>query len=107
MKIKLLASGFLILALIVSTSGVKAIADEAECYWFLDIIASVQYMPEVQAQDHQTWQLKRLQGKRFVATMEDGNYNVIYSQDVPQSNFKDDHLTVWLINKTILLPSEN
>jgi len=92
---------------LVVTSGVKAIADEAECYWFLDIIASVQYMPEVQAQDHQTWQLKRLQGKRFVATMEDGNYNVIYSQDVPQSNFKDDHLTVWLINKTILLPSEN
>jgi len=92
---------------LVVTSGVKAVADANECYWFLDIIASVQYMPEVQAEEHQTWKLEHVSGSACKATMEDGNYNVIYKQNIQHSSFRGSALTFFLINKTILLPSEN
>ena len=88
------------------TDGVKEAADIYQCYWFLDIIASVQYMPEVHAEGFQVFKLERVKNDHFKVTMEDGNDNVIYTQNIAYSDFKDDILTLWVVDKIIMLPSE-
>jgi hypothetical protein len=88
------------------TDGSKAAAELYECFWFLDIIASIQYMPEVHAEGFQVFKLERVKDDHFKVTMEDGNDNVIYTQNIAYSDFKDDILTLWVVDKIIMLPSE-
>jgi hypothetical protein len=88
------------------TSGVKATAEEYGCFWFLDIIASVQHMEKVKAEGFQVWKLTRVKADEFKVVMEDGNDGVVYTQKISFSNFKDDALTLWLVDSVILLPSE-
>jgi hypothetical protein len=88
------------------TSGVKALAEEYGCFWFLDVITSVQHMEKVKAEGFQVWKLTRVKDDEFKVVMEDGNDNVIYKQKIGFSNFKDDTLTLWLVDSVILLPSE-
>jgi len=88
------------------TDGTKEAAEIYQCYWFLDIIASVQYMPEVKAEGFQVFKLERIKDYHFKVTMEDGNDNVIYTQNIAYSDFKDDILTLWVVDKIIMLPTE-
>src|ERR1035437_3977666 len=88
------------------TDGARAAAGLYECFWFLDIIASVQHMPEVKAEGFQVFKLERVKDDHFKVTMEDGDDNVIYTQNIPYSDFKDDILTLWVVDKIIMLPSE-
>jgi hypothetical protein len=88
------------------TDGAKEAAELYECFWFLDIIASIQYMPEVHAEGFQVFKLERVKNDHFKVTMEDGNDNVIYTQNIAYSDFKDDILTLWVVDKIIMLPTE-
>lgn len=88
------------------TDGVAQIAEDYGAHWFLDVIASYQCHHKVRCQLHQTWILKRVKDDTFMVTCEDGNHNKVTSQKIEFSDFKDDLLTIWMINRVMLLPSE-
>lgn len=100
------------------TEGVRAIANNAESYWFLDIIAS--YQNKLKKEGFQVWKLEReylytiVNDVRFVTqrkncfnvVCEDGNDNVLIKQYIPFSDFPFDIYTVWYIDDLVLLPVE-
>ncbi len=88
------------------TDGVMQLANDYQCHWFIDIIASYQGYKKFKANRFQVWKLKRIQDARFWVIAEDGDNNKIGEQLVPFSDFKDDDLTMWLVDGVILLPSE-
>lgn len=95
----------------VVSEGAKQVADDYGCYWFLDIIVSYHLHKKVRNEEFQVWTLKRIFDKkeptnRFKVVCENGNGTVLVTQKIGFSDFKDDTLTLWCIDKTIMLPSE-
>ena len=87
------------------TDGVMHLANEAGCFWLLDIIASYQTTDLMKAEDFQVWTLKKC-GEAWLVTCDDGNKNEITRQVIPYSDFPFDSQAVWCINGVMLLPSE-
>jgi len=94
------------LSRVVYTDGVKALCTECNSYWFLDLIVSHQLDPKVKEEEFQTWKLTRTEEGTATAICDDGNGNVITSQDIPFTDFPYESCTMWLTNNTILLPTE-
>lgn len=87
------------------TDGVKFSAEAAQCWWYIDIIASYQLDERIREQEFQTWTLKVDNGKeKVVAT--DGNKNELISQEIPFTDFQFSKLELWCLDGIILLPSE-
>jgi hypothetical protein len=89
------------------TDGVKYAADNYGLYWFLDIICSYQLQDNVKNEPFQLWTLKRTVNDAFIVTADDGNGNILQKQKIPYSDFVMDQFNVYLVDKIILLPSEN
>lgn len=87
------------------TDGVKALADQFECYWFLDIIAS--YQPLLKAEEFQVWTLTKKENDSAIVSCTDGNDRMLRSQKIPWTDFKAETATVWIENNVALLPSEH
>jgi hypothetical protein len=92
---------------LVLTDGVKTIADEEQCYWFLDCIASYQSVPIVKEQEFQVWKIERIEDSRFKLSVTNGNNKVLASQDIPFSDFFFQEFTIWKEGNVLLLPSEH
>jgi hypothetical protein len=90
----------------VYTDGVQHLAKIYGAYWLIDAIISHQLNPDVAAQPHQTWILKRISGLEFRLYCEDGNHNFVTEQIIPFSDFTGDEVTLWLVDETLMLPSE-
>jgi uncharacterized repeat protein (TIGR04076 family) len=91
---------------LVLTDGAKALADQFECYWFLDIIAS--FYPQLRKEEFQVWKLTRKdQETQAVVSCTDGNKKVWVEQKIPFTDFKPNEATLWLEFNVILLPSEH
>jgi VCBS repeat-containing protein len=88
------------------TDTVHNLAKENECYWLLDVITSWQYHIKVRNEGFQVWTLERIKDEKFRVKAEDGNGNKIAVQIIEYSDFQSDILTLWLVEGTILLPSE-
>lgn len=88
------------------TDGVAQVAEDYGANWFIDVIASHQGNKRVKAEGFQVWKLSRLKDDEFIAVCEDGNNNKVVSQKIPFSDFRDDNLTMWLVDRVIMLPSE-
>lgn len=88
------------------TEGAYALATDMQCFWMLDVILSYQLNPDVRAESFQTWKLERIEGDAFKVTATDGNENVIAEQVIPFSDFEADELTLWNVNRVIMLPNE-
>jgi hypothetical protein len=92
------------------TDGIKFLADEAKAYWFIDLIASWQTDKKVAKESFQVW-IIRVDGHKAVVTCEDGNGNVVASQDIPYTDFPLKELKVYLEDdgehKVILLTGEH
>ena len=87
------------------TDGAKALADEFECYWFLDIIAS--YQPQLKEEEFQVWTLMKMEDNSAVVSCTDGNDGILRTQKIPWTDFKTDTATIWVENGVALLPSEH
>jgi hypothetical protein len=90
------------------TDGTKYLAEEAECYWMMDAIAS--HLCEIGTQD---WFVKvRMTMKNSRATMyyEDGNGKEHARQQIPYTNFPMQGITLYACwdgaHWVIMLPSE-
>jgi hypothetical protein len=89
------------------TDGAKHVADEGGAYWLLDIIAIAQrHDKRIAAEEFQTWKLVVRPDRTATLTCEDGNYNVVSTQELEFTDFPVPEITLWFENNTIYLPSE-
>jgi hypothetical protein len=90
------------------TDGAKYVADEGGAYWLLDTIAICQrFEKTVAAEPFQVWKLTVRPDHTAVLVCEDGNDNIVYTQDIEFSDFTLDEITLWFANNVIYLPSEH
>lgn len=87
------------LAGLLLTDGVRFLAENAECFWLLDIIAS--YQPkckkDASLREMQFWTLKRNKTTSgAVVTCDDGNGNVKITQRIEFTDFPMDEVRVWV-----------
>lgn len=94
------------LSKIIYTDGVKELAETCGAYWLIDLIISHQLHNHVKSESFQVWDLIRLKNNTFTILCTDGNKKRITSQDIPYSDFSYDMATLWLVNNTLMLPSE-
>jgi len=87
------------------TDGVKYLADNAGCYWWLDIIAS--YQSEIRDCPFQIWRIEVSEYNSGVVTMrEDDGIKPRVKQEIPYTDFPLKEYEMYCINGVILLKSE-
>lgn len=93
---------------IVMTDGAKYLAEEAECFWLMDVIAS--HMISHQNQPFAVAKLQQVDGK-WLFTLDDGNGNIFARQEIEFSTFPLDSVRLFVETAggvtVILLPSEH
>jgi hypothetical protein len=86
------------------TEGAKYLCDQAQCFWLVDIIASVQH--KMRTEKFQVWSLTVKNGKGKVVC-DDGNGNTLYTKRISFTDFPLPFIKVYFIQGTgVLLPSE-
>lgn len=89
------------------TDGTKHVAEAAGAYWFFDIILSYQGSKTLKNEEFQRWKLEKKESGGWLVTCDDGNRNILITQEVPYSDFPLNSIKVYLIDGICLLPSEN
>lgn len=90
----------------VYTEGVRHLAIEAECYWLLDHIVFNQKMDVLKNQPFQVWKITVHEDNSARIAVEDGNDNELTFFNLGYTDFPLEEFTLWLVDQTILLPSE-
>ena len=92
------------------TDGALYVAKEGGAYWLMDLIASAQLLAKVRAESFQVWGLTVNPDKSALVTCDDGNGNIIYSQEIPYTDFELDGIKLYACDDgehlIIMLPSE-
>lgn len=93
------------------TDGTKYLADTAECYWLIDLIASYFTKRQVLAEPFQVWVLAVREGGKATIVADDGNGKHLASQEIPYTTFPLDEITLYVTNDeyngiVVMLPSE-
>jgi hypothetical protein len=97
------------------TPGVQYLCEQGKAYWLLDAIASYQHDKRINSNEDarhlQFWTLK-VNDSKAVLTCDDGNENVLITQDIPYTDFPLDEAKVWVgMNgdgtRTAYIPSEH
>ena len=91
----------------VLTDGVKTIADEEQCFWFIDCIVSYQLSEKFRKEEFQVWKIERVEETQFKLTATNGNNKVLATQEIPFSDFFFKEFTIWKEGNVLLLPSEH
>ena len=93
---------------ILFTDRANYVADEGGAYWLLDEIALAQrHDKRVMAEEFQVWTLKVNADRTATLSCEDGNNNIVYTKEIPFTDFPANEITLWFANNTIYLPSEH
>lgn len=88
------------------TEGVKFLAERAGAYWLLDHIFIHHTLPVLKGQHFQTWKIKVAENETALITVEDGNHNKLASFPLAYTDFPLEEFTLWLVDNTLMLPSE-
>jgi hypothetical protein len=91
---------------IMLTEGVKYLAEEGHAWWLPDLILSYQYQPLIYREKFQRWVLKKYADETWTINCTDGNGKALCSQHIQYSDFPLPEITLWVVENTILLPSE-
>lgn len=95
---------------VVLTDGAKYLAENAKCFWLMDVIASAQLSPKVRREPFQSWTITCKASKAQIVC-DDGDGKVLYTQRIGFTDFPLSNAKVWLEDsgdlKVILLPSEH
>ena len=84
------------------TDGVQYLAKNAECYWLLDEIFFAK-----RKEPFQVWTLIVNEQKQATLTMkEDRDAPILVNKHIPWTTFPLDSIDLWLIDGTLILPSE-
>lgn len=89
------------------TDGVKYLAEEAGAYWLLDKVATNQLNPKIRREEFQSWKLRVGHNNTAVLTCDDGNGNIIHTEDITFTDFPLPEIDLWVEGGVILLPSEH
>ena len=88
------------------TDGAKYVADEGGAYWLLDEIALAQrFTPAVKAEPFQVCRLA-VENNKGVLACDDGNDHVVYTKQIPFTDFPLPEIKFYFTDNVILLPSE-
>ena len=88
------------------TPGVVHLAQAAGAYWLLDAIASVCRNPNLRDAAFQVWTLTVNSSRSAVLTVTDGDEIELLRHAILYTDFPLDQFTLYLIDGTLLLPSE-
>lgn len=90
------------------TDGAKFVADNAGngAYWLMDAIASYKADPQIASQSFQHWILKVRKDNTAVLTCDDGDGNVLVTQEILYTDFPIEEIRFYLIDNVLMLPSE-
>jgi hypothetical protein len=90
------------------TDGAKYLAEEADCFWMMDAVAS--HLSEIGTDDWFVLVRVTVQGTRATMVYEDGNGKEHARQDIPFTDFPLSDQTLYACwdgeNWVIMLPSE-
>ena len=96
-----LASGMLF------TDGVKYVADRVGAYWLLDeIVLAQRFEKAVAAEEFQLWELRVAENLSATLTCDDGSGHIVYSKEIPFTDFPACGVKLYMCNSVIHLPSE-
>ncbi len=88
------------------TDGAKYVADSGGAYWLLDEIALAQkFNFLVKAEPFQFWKLT-VRGNKGVLACDDGNGNIVFTKEIPYTDFPLSEIEFYFTDNVILLPSE-
>ena len=90
----------------VYTEGVKFLAEKAGAYWLLDFIFSNQILELLKTEAFQTWKITVSESEAASIQVEDGNDNKLSSFNLTYTDFPLQEFTLWLVDNTLMLPSE-
>ena len=90
----------------VYTDGIKHLAEEAEAYWLLDHIFANQMLAVLKDQPFQVWKITVNEDQTARISVEDGNDHELTFFHLGYTDFPLDEMTVWMVDNTLLLPSE-
>lgn len=88
------------------TDGAKYVADNGGAYWLLDEIALPQkFNAAVESEPFQVWKLTVSDSKGLL-TCDDGDGKIVYSKEIPFTDFPLSEIKFYFTDNVILLPSE-
>jgi len=88
------------------TEGLKYLAEAAQAFWLIDLIASWAPHARLRREDFIAWKLIVRTDRTATITADDGNGRVLITQDIPFTDFPLDEITLHLTDHVLLLPSE-
>jgi hypothetical protein len=92
------------------TDGALYVAEKANAFWLVDAIASWHTKKAVRREPFQVWKLTVNSSSHAGLVCEDGNGNVVATQEIEHTDFPLEEITLWCIQDgqhwVILLPSE-
>ena len=89
------------------TEGAQYLAEHAGAYWLLDEIALIQpYNQNVAEEEFQVWTLAVQSTRSATLTCDDGNGNVVFTKQIPYTDFPLETIKLYFANNVIHLPSE-
>ena len=94
------------LGLIKYTDGIKFLADAAQCYWFIDVVASYQVEKKFSKESFLVFHLKVNDDLSAKITITDGNDSILGMQMLEYTDFPLKEIKVWCIDKILILPGE-
>lgn len=91
----------------VYTQGVQYLAEAASAYWLLDAILCPQgFVACLRSAEFQVWTLSVREDRSATLACSDGNDNAIHAVEIPWTDFPLTAVTLWFVDRTLLLPSE-
>ena len=88
------------------TDGAKYVADNGGAYWLLDEIALPQkFNAAVKNEPFQVWKLT-VSERKGVLTCDDGDSKIVYTKQIPFTDFPLPEIKFYFTDNVILLPSE-
>jgi hypothetical protein len=94
---------------IVFTDGVRYLAENAESFWLINIIASVRNEPDLRQEQIKLWKLS-VNGTRGVVVCTDGDKGTgtveLYRQEISLTDFPLAEIELLQVDNVVMLPSE-
>lgn len=87
------------------TDGARYVAENGGAWWLMDIIISVWTLPKARREEFWTVKFNKT-GDKGRVTIDDGNGNIFYSQNITYTDFPLDEVKFFVVSKTIMLPTE-
>ena len=91
---------------LVYTEGVQYLAEKANAYWLIDLVASWCSHPSLRNEEFVVWKLIVKADHTATAIADDGNGRELARQDISLTDFPLDEVSLYLTDNTLLLPSE-